>query len=354
MRPEEEEAPSSHEVFRQGWPEAEEGEGIKGRGALQRRQVCGHRAYRILLTALLGVCMGIALAQAETDGYARPELLAETQWLAQRLTDPQVRIVDLRAEDAYRRGHIPGAVHLSPHQLKDPDNEVYVIAPDRFATLMGDLGIGNDTTVVGYDDQGGLFAARLWWVLDYYGHANAKVLNGGWNKWVKENRPVTTEVPVFGAAPFVANADPRKIGLVDELLTNLKRPDVVILDARSPAEYSGFDVRAKRVGHIPGAVNIEWVRNLTTGAVKTFRPAAELRKLYEAAGVTRDKRSSPIARLGCVRRMPSSPCGSWAMTACATTMARGRSGAIDPTSPSPASAVQGDAMSMVRVRKERA
>ncbi len=247
------------------------------------------RVYRVLVIAVLGLCLATAVAQAQTEGYARPELLAETEWLAQRLNDPQVRIVDLRAEDAYRRGHIPGAVHLSPHQLKDPDNEVYVIAPDRFARLMGDLGIGNDTTVVGYDDQGGLFAARLWWVLEYYGHAQAKVLNGGWNKWVQEKRPVTAAVPDPQPVAFAVKPDPTKLSLVDDLLTDLKRPDVVILDARSPGEYSGFDVRARRGGHIPGAVNREWVRNLTTDAVKTFRPAAELRKLYEAAGVTRDK-----------------------------------------------------------------
>jgi len=247
------------------------------------------RVYRVLVIAVLGLCLATAVAQAQTGGYARPELLAETEWLAQRLTDPQVRIVDLRAEDAYRRGHIPGAVHLSPHQLKDPDNEVYVIAPDRFARLMGDLGIGNDTTVVGYDDQGGLFAARLWWVLEYYGHAQAKVLNGGWNKWVQEKRPVTAAVPHPQPVAFAVKPDPTKLSLVDDLLTHLKRPDVVILDARSPGEYSGFDVRARRGGHIPGAVNLEWVRNLTTDAVKTFRPAAELRKMYEGAGITTDK-----------------------------------------------------------------
>lgn len=247
------------------------------------------RVYRVLVIAVLGLCLATAVAQAQTGGYARPELLAETEWLAQRLTDPQVRIVDLRAEDAYRRGHIPGAVHLSPHQLKDPDHEVYVIAPDRFARLMGDLGIGNDTTVVGYDDQGGLFAARLWWVLEYYGHAQAKVLNGGWNKWVQEKRPVTAAVPHPQPVALAVKPDPTKLSLVDDLLTDLKRPDVVILDARSPGEYSGFDVRARRGGHIPGAVNLEWVRNLTTDAVKTFRPAAELLKMYEGAGITTDK-----------------------------------------------------------------
>lgn len=256
---------------------------------LQRINARGNRVYRILLTALFGVCLGIAVAQAKTEGYARPELLAETDWLAQRLNDSHLRIVDLRSEEAYRQGHIPSAVHLSPKRLKDPDNEVYVIAPDSFAKLMGDRGISHDVTVVGYDDQGGLFAARLWWVLDYYGHAKAKVLNGGWNKWVKEKRPVTTDVPTPQPAPFAAKTDPNKICLVDQLLADLKRPNVVIVDARSPAEYSGFDVQAKRGGHVPGAVNIEWVRNVTNDELRTFKLAAELQKLYAAAGITKDK-----------------------------------------------------------------
>jgi thiosulfate/3-mercaptopyruvate sulfurtransferase len=262
---------------------------MKGQGDFQWTQARVNRTYWILVTALLGVCVGIALAQAETEGYARPELLAETEWLAQRLNDPQLWIVDLRSEEAYRQGHIPGAVSLSPKRLKDPDSEVYVIAPDPFVELMGDLGIGHDTTVVGYHDQGGLFAAGLWWVLDYYGHAQTMVLNGGWNTWVQEKRPVTTEVPHPQPVAFAVKPDPMKLSLVDDVLTDLKRPSVVIVDARSPAEYSGFDVRAKRGGHIRGAVNLEWVRNLTNDALKTFRPAAELRKMYAAAGMTRDK-----------------------------------------------------------------
>jgi thiosulfate/3-mercaptopyruvate sulfurtransferase len=247
------------------------------------------RVCRGLLIAWLRLGWGTAVAQAKTGGYARPELLAETEWLAQRLDDPQPRVVDLRSEEAYRHGHIPGAVSLNPKMLKDPDNEVYVIAPNPFVELKGNLGIGNDTTVVGYDDQGGLFAARLWWVLDYYGHAQAKVLNGGWHKWGKERRPVTTDIATPQPAPFAVKVDATKLSLVDDLLTDMKRPNVVIVDARSPGEYSGFDVRARRGEHIPGAVNIEWVRNVTNDALKTFRPAAELRKLYEAAGVTRDK-----------------------------------------------------------------
>jgi thiosulfate/3-mercaptopyruvate sulfurtransferase len=243
--------------------------------------------------ALLYLCAALLVSQAVAgeapQSYARPELLAETSWLAEHLQEPQLRVVDMRSEDAYRKGHIPGAVHLDWKALKDPDNDVFVIPPEQFATLMGRLGVGNDTAVVGYDDQGGLGPARLWWVLDYYGHRRMKILNGGWNKWTKEKRSVTTEIPTTQPASFEVRSDPGKICLVEELLADLKRPDVIVIDARSPAEYSGFDVRAKRGGHIPGTVNIDWTRNVTNDDLKTFKPAAELRKMYVAAGATPDK-----------------------------------------------------------------
>jgi thiosulfate/3-mercaptopyruvate sulfurtransferase len=245
--------------------------------------------FRVVFVSVIGMSAVTAVAWAAAAGYARPELLAETEWLGQHLNDPAIRIVDMRSKEAYRKGHIPGAVNLGWEALKDVDNEVYVIPPEKFADVMGQLGISNDTTVVGYDDQGGLAPARLWWVLDYYGHAKAKVLNGGWNKWSKEKRPVTVEVLTPQPTQFNVDMDAQKICLVEELLAEMKGPNVVIVDARSPAEYSGFDVRAKRGGHIPGSVNIDWVRNVTNDQLKTFKPAPELRKMYEAAGVTPDK-----------------------------------------------------------------
>jgi thiosulfate/3-mercaptopyruvate sulfurtransferase len=243
----------------------------------------------MVFVSAVGIGVVTAVAWGAGGGYARPELLAEPNWLAQHLDDPGLRIVDMRSEATYRKGHIPGAVHLTWEALKDADNEVYVIPPEKLAELMGQLGIGNDTTVVGYDDQGGLGPAQLWWVLDYYGHPNAKILNGGWNKWVKEKRPITTEVPTPPPTQFSVHMDAQKICLVEELLVEMKRSNVVIVDARSPAEYSGFEVRAKRGGRIPGTINIDWVRNVTNDDLKTFKPAAELRKMYEAAGVTPGK-----------------------------------------------------------------
>jgi thiosulfate/3-mercaptopyruvate sulfurtransferase len=259
------------------------------RGSPATRQRPTSVVRRMVIVGIIGISMAATGAWGAAGGYARPELLAETDWLTQHLNDPGIRVVDMRSEGAYRKGHIPGAVHLDWKALKDADNEWYVIPPEKFAELMGQQGIGTDTTVVAYDDQGGLGPARLWWVLDYYGHRTAKVLNGGWNKWVKEKHPVSTEVPTPSPTQFSVNIEPQKICLVEELLGEMKRPNVVIVDARSPAEYSGFEVRTKRGGHIPRALNIDWVRNVTNDDLKTFKPAAELRKMYEAAGVTSDK-----------------------------------------------------------------
>ena len=129
--------------------------------------------------------------------YARPELLAEPDWLAEHADDPQVRIIDCATLEAYRRAHVPGAVHLPVHYYIKEQGEreggagMYVMPPDEFAALMGSLGVDADTTVVTYDDNNALVASRLWWALNYYGHTKAKVLNGGWHRWLTEGRPVT-------------------------------------------------------------------------------------------------------------------------------------------------------------------
>src|SRR5690606_10596867 len=122
--------------------------------------------------------------------YARPQLLAEPDWLAQHLDDPKVRVIDCATLEAYRRAHIPGAVQLPVHfYIKDDgppgaDHGTFVMSPAAFEELMAKLGVSADTTVVTYDDNNALVASRLWWVLKYYGHTNAKVLNGGWHRWL--------------------------------------------------------------------------------------------------------------------------------------------------------------------------
>ncbi|MBI4841459.1 MAG: sulfurtransferase [candidate division NC10 bacterium] len=238
-----------------------------------------------------------ATATPSARGYAHPELLAETDWLAEHLNDADLRIVDLRSQAAYTAGHIPGAIRLDGMKLDDSDTG-YVPKPQDFAALMGSLGIGDKIRVVAYGDLGALWATRLWWTLDYYGHTKSKVLNGGWNKWTRESRRTAKEVPTARQVTFTPKVNENVICAVDYVKANLKRPGVVIIDARSQAEYNGMDVRAKRGGHIPGAINIDWQRNLTADDLKTFKPAAELLKMYEAAGITRDKKIVTYCQTG--------------------------------------------------------
>lgn len=228
-------------------------------------------------------------ARAQTDqGYAHPELLVETAWLAEHLNEARVRIVDVRAAKAYAQGHIEGAVHFDPALLRTQDEAaVYLPSPEGFAALMAELGITNTTHVVIYDDQGGVIGARLWYVLDYYGHRKVSLLNGGWTKWIREGRPVTTQTPTVAKTEFLAKPHPQLLCTLEQMKSRIHQAGIVILDARSPEEYRGTKTQSKKSGHIPGAVNLEWRNNLTDEG--TWKPAHELRRLYQQAGITPEK-----------------------------------------------------------------
>jgi thiosulfate/3-mercaptopyruvate sulfurtransferase len=135
---------------------------MQWRGSLAMRQRPMSAVLRMVIVSIIGVSVAATGAWGAAGGYARPELLAETDWLAQHLNDPGIRIVDMRSEGAYQKGHILGAVHLGWKARKDADNELYVIPAEKLAGLMGQQGISTDTTVVAYDDQGGLGPARFW------------------------------------------------------------------------------------------------------------------------------------------------------------------------------------------------
>lgn len=211
--------------------------------------------------------------------WANPELLVETSWVALHLDDPKVRLVDLRSAEAYAAGHIPGAVRIEEGPLRNPDDPLeYLPTPESFAAMMEKAGIGNDTRVVCYDDQGGRSAARLWFVLHAYGHEAASLLNGGWLKWTAEKRPTTSELPRVAPAKFIPKKIPEAVCAFPELLA--RKPDVVVLDTRSEAEF--------RAGRIPNAVRVEW-REAVTGPHLVFKSGPELRKLYESRGITPDR-----------------------------------------------------------------
>src|ERR687893_2456701 len=205
--------------------------------------------------------------------------LVTTGWLAAHLEDDNLRVVDIRgyvdktdlgggrqkaeylaAREEYDEAHIPGAVYVDwTGDITDPDNPVpaQIAPPERFADLMGSLGIGNDTRVVIYDHAGGQFATRLWWALTYYGHDGVYVLDGGWKKWTAEDRPRTTEVPE--PRPAVFTPEPRSGWRTDaeDLLAPSEGGDALVLDARDEGQYTGGVTREEaRTGRIPGAAHL--------------------------------------------------------------------------------------------------
>ena len=227
----------------------------------------------------------------DSTGYARPDLLVETDWLEAHFDDPSIRIVDCDQGDVYRRAHLPGAVGMRvDHYVKDPDDPRRVMPPDQFAELMGSMGIGDDTTVVGYDGFGSLYAARFWWLLNYYGHDKVKVLNGGWNKWFTEGRPSALDVPRVPRASFTPSANPALLCTLDQAKGCVDRPDVVMLDVRSDGEWTGENRRGNMYGgRIPGAVHLEWLDFVSEPPLRTFKPADELHAMLRGVGITPER-----------------------------------------------------------------
>lgn len=227
-----------------------------------------------------------------TEGWARPELLCETDWLADHVDDANVALIDCDLLPAYQRLHIPGAAWSLSHYWKQSENdEVHAISDaDAFAKMMGRMGIDNDTHVVAYDGSGGLYAERLWWTLKRFGHTNCQVLNGGLDKWQAEGRPLTRANYRPEPKTFVApSADDASLCRLDDVAASAGDAGHVFWDTRSDGEWMGKNTRGtKRGGRIPGAVHLEWQETLNQ-PVRTLKEPAELRKILESAGITPDK-----------------------------------------------------------------
>lgn len=226
-------------------------------------------------------------------GYANPELLLSPQELQTQLSNPNLCIVDTRPTHVFSAGHIPGAIHLDLYgiSLNDTREQAFEAFMSMFRYLMHSRGIGTDQTVVWYEENSGMRAARGFWVCEYLGHSDVHVLDGGFNAWKAAGFEVTTDCVEPEDVEFVADVVPDRHMGADVLNGLLGCDDVVPLDTRSDDEYYGRTVRAARGGAIPGAVHIEYVNNLDESGA--FKPADDLRAMYEAAGITPEKEIVP-------------------------------------------------------------
>lgn len=244
------------------------------------------------------------------------EALVSTGWLHARLGDERLRVVDVRwtlgaperGAEAYRAGHLPGAVFLDVERdLAAPGGGRGLPVgrhpwppPEQVARVMSAAGIGPGVRVVAYDDQAGATAARLWFLLRAHGHDEAAVLDGGLAKWLAEGLPTTTAAPVVAPAVFEPRLRPELLVFKPEMVAGHARE--LVLDARAGERYRGeVEPIDPRAGHVPGALSAPFSENLTPGPLPVLRPAAELRERY--------------AGLGASRRAPIVYCGS-GVTAC--------------------------------------
>lgn len=258
------------------------------------------KIFILTLTMIVGTLLFAACSNENTEteiadngdpfaNYPNAHLLVDVDWLEENLTNENIQIVDMRSE-GYEGGHIPGAVPLTWQELNDPNHEIsgMILPQEEFEQLMGQLGISNDTTVVAYDEGMSMAAARLFFALEYYGHANVKVLHGGFTAWLTEGKELSTDGPEVEPGTFTATANENLVVTKEFVLDHLDHEDYVILDVRSPEEYSGEDVRAERGGHIPNAVNLNWTETMETNEYPIFKPYEELASQFASVGVEAD------------------------------------------------------------------
>jgi thiosulfate/3-mercaptopyruvate sulfurtransferase len=248
------------------------------------------------------------MSDISARGYARPDILVSTEWVAANAGDPSIRLIESNEDTLlYASGHIPGAVQVDwTNDLNDHVRRDYI---DRkgFETLMSRIGATPKTTIVFYGDKNNWWACYAFWVFQLFGHTNAGVMDGGRLKWTKENRPLTRDVPTF--APSKYKARPRNDAPIrafqKQVLAHVKAKGQLV-DVRSPEEYAGTRLHmpdypnegALRGGHIPGATSIPWARAINPED-GTFKDAKELTELYSVTNkLKKDKPTIAYCRIG--------------------------------------------------------
>ena len=250
--------------------------------------------------------MAKTATEVSRAGYAHPEVLVDTQWVADQLDDPKIKVIEVDVDtSAYDTGHIKGAIGLDWRKDLQARPIRDLLPKDEFEKLLSAKGVSSDDTVIAYGDNNNWFAAWFVWNLKYYGHKDARLINGGRKRWQDEGRELVTDAPSVKPSSYKAGQPDKSIrALRDEVRAEFDRAGVVLVDVRSPKEFSGELLApenlpqegAQRGGHIPGAKNIPWAQAVAEDG--TFKPVDQLRELYASKGVTGDKAVIAYCRIG--------------------------------------------------------
>jgi thiosulfate/3-mercaptopyruvate sulfurtransferase len=245
------------------------------------------------------------LRKTAWEGDRMADKLVSMDWVAEHKDDPDVRLIEVDVDtEAYGESHVEGAISWNwTTQLQDQQRRD-ILTREGVDELLSASGVSNDSHVVLYGDNNNWFAPYALWLLELYGHQNVSLMDGGRVKWLAESRPITSVVPAVEPATYRADAaNPALRAKRDEVVEIARHGGVQLIDVRSPAEFTGeviappgMSETAQRGGHIPGALNVPWVRAVNEDG--TFKSLDELRALYEQAGLSADGRTIAYCRIG--------------------------------------------------------
>ncbi len=226
----------------------------------------------------------------ESKGYASTDKLVSTSWVAERLDDKNLKIIDIRLPEDYAAGHIPDSVNLSYKELQVERDGVKGLIPseNEMATKLSALGIKDTDTIVVVDHIKNLWSSRLLWTLEVYGHGDTKLMDGSYALWESEGKKITSDSTSISSSKysFTGEAKPELIISLQKVMESIDDETSIVLDTRSADEYAGRDVRAERGGHIPESIHVEWVQNVDADG--KFLPAEDLKNLYNSTSVTNE------------------------------------------------------------------
>jgi len=243
---------------------------------------------------IISIFFSFPVLAVSERGFENPELLISAAELNEKLENEnnRLKIIDVRNSARYLLGHLPEAVSMWSDDFSNPEGwvEGLIAEPEAFSAAAQEKGINNDSEIIVYDENSSLWAARLWWVFKVYGHQNVKILEGGYDNWKAEDFE-TKMLPNYPEEGNFVVKDVKNEWIVnsDTIAENLDNENFVVLDTRTEAEYLGEETNsgAPRKGRIPNSIHLEWDSVLNEDY--TFKSAAEIKKLYEEKGITKDK-----------------------------------------------------------------